>query len=74
MAARSVGAEHFFLSCRTAAAACGFNGANGYRTSARWLKRLVHHGILELVKAGIGGTNSRLASAYRFRSSKPARR
>lgn len=72
-AARSVGTDHFFLSCRTASAACDFHGPNGYRTAARWLKRLVADGVLELVKAGIGGTSSRLASEYRFLGSKTGR-
>jgi hypothetical protein len=66
VAAEMRGADRFYLACRTAAVACGFDGPNGYRTAARALKRLVADGVLELVKAAIGGTNSRLASEYRF--------
>ena len=69
VAAELRGADWFYLSCRTAGVECGFDGPNGYRTAARWLKRLVADGVLELVKVGIGGTNSRLASVYRFLSS-----
>jgi hypothetical protein len=61
------GSDRFFLACRTAAIECGFSGPNGYRIAARWLKRLVADGVLELVQAGIGGTKSRLASEYRFK-------
>lgn len=69
VAAEMRGADRFYLACRTAAVACGFVGPNGYQTAARWLKRLVVDGVLELVRTGIGGTNSRLASEYRFLSS-----
>jgi hypothetical protein len=61
------GSDRFYVSCRTAAVECGFTGEHGFRTAARWLKRLVKDGVLELVKAGIGGTSCRLASEYRFR-------
>lgn len=64
--ASAVGMDRFYLSCRTAAAACGFEGKHGYRSAARWLKRLVADGVLELVEAGVGGTASRLASQYRY--------
>ncbi|HEV3385766.1 MAG TPA: bifunctional DNA primase/polymerase [Gemmata sp.] len=69
VAAELRGSDRFYLACRTAAVTCGFDGPNGYHTAARWLKRLVSDGVLELVKAGIGGTNIRLASEYRFLSS-----
>jgi hypothetical protein len=61
------GSDWFYLSCRTASVECGFDGPNGYRTAARWLKRLVEDGILELVQPGIRGTTSHSASEYRFK-------
>jgi hypothetical protein len=64
-AAEQWGGRHFFLSCRTAAAACGFPGENGYRTASRWLKRFVERGVLEIVERGTIGVASRKASCYR---------
>jgi hypothetical protein len=66
-AANRYGGDHFFLSCRSAAAVCGFSGLNGYRTASRWLRRLVEDGLLELVERGIPGLSHGKASCYRVR-------
>ncbi len=66
-AAGQCGAKYFFLSCRTAAAVCGFQGGNGYVTANRWLNRFVERGLLVLVERGAVGITSRKASCYRIR-------
>jgi hypothetical protein len=62
-AAERCGGDHFFLSCRTAAAVCGFGTP---MTACRWLNRLVDRGVLELVRRGTVGVVNRRASRYRF--------
>jgi len=66
-AAGQCGAKYFLLSCRTAAAVCGFQGGNGYVTANRWLNRFVERGLLVLVERGAVGITSRKASCYRIR-------
>jgi hypothetical protein len=63
--------DRFFLSCRAAAAVCGFPGPNGYVMANRWLNRLISRGVLELVERGVRGAASRTASCYRFRHRQP---
>jgi hypothetical protein len=70
-AARKVGGDSFFLSCRTAAEVCGFPGENGYRTAHRWLVRLVDRGLLAVATPGVRGRASRTATSYRFRPETP---
>jgi hypothetical protein len=55
----------FFLACRTAKRMCGFGS---HMTAARRLREFVDASLLELVEAGIGGTNLRIASSYRLQA------
>jgi hypothetical protein len=57
------GREPFYLSCRDAAAYCGF-ATN--QTASNRLKSLVKVGVLEVVKAGIPSATVRVASTYRY--------
>lgn len=61
---RHAGENPFFLSCRTAQRVCGFGSKD---TANRRLNRLVDDGLLVVTWKGLGGTDRRRATRYRWK-------
>jgi hypothetical protein len=60
---RHAGDGPFYLSCRTAQRVCGFGSKD---TANRRLDRLVEDGLLVVTWKGLGGTDRRRATRYRW--------